>query len=342
MNKLLLPKKKPLLIGEVSCNHNGNILNAKKIINVAKKYGVDFIKLQTYSASSLTIKTDRKDFLIQKGLWKGKKLWDLYDKAKTPFSWQKDLFAYAKKKKIKCFSTPFDEKAVELLEKLSCPIYKVASFEINHFPLIKKIAQTKKPMIISTGMAQLKNIDLAVNFAKKNGCKQIIILYCVSNYPSNIEDFNFKNIEIIKKRYNCKVGFSDHSIDNRVASAAVLAGADYVEKHIALDKQKKSFDIKFSLKGKEIKKFRDDIDTAWKLRGKNYFFRSKSEKVNNIFKRSIYVTNKIKKGEKFSENNVGVIRPGFSLDPIYYYKLLKKKAKKNYKIGERIYYKQVF
>ncbi|MBD1139711.1 pseudaminic acid synthase [Pelagibacterales bacterium SAG-MED38] len=342
MNKLLLPKKKPLLIGEVSCNHNGKILNAKKIIDVAKKYGVDFIKLQTYSASSLTIKTDRKDFLIQKGLWKGKKLWDLYDKAKTPFSWQKDLFEYTKKKKIKCFSTPFDEKAVDLLEKLSCPIYKIASFEINHFPLIKKIAQTKKPMIISTGMAHLKNIDLAVNFAKKNGCKQIIILYCVSNYPSNIEDFNFKNIEIIKKRYNCKVGFSDHSIDNRVASAAVLAGADYVEKHIALDNQKKSFDIKFSLKGKEIKKFRDDIDTAWKLRGKNYFFRNKSEKVNNIFKRSIYVTSKIKKGEKFSENNVSVIRPGFSLDPIYYYKLLKKKAKKNYKIGERIFYKQVF
>ena len=342
MNKLLLPKKKPFLIGEVSCNHNGSILNAKKIIDVAKKYGVDFIKLQTYSASSLTIKSDKKDFLIQKGLWKGKKLWDLYDKAKTPFSWQKDLFEYAKKKKIKCFSTPFDEKAVDLLEKLSCPIYKVASFEINHFPLIKKIAQTKKPMIISTGMAQLKNIDLAVNFAKKNGCKQIIILYCVSNYPSNIEDFNFKNIDIIKKRYNCKVGFSDHSIDNRVASAAVLAGADYVEKHIALDKQKKSFDIKFSLKGKEIKKFRDDIDTAWKLRGKNYFFRSKSEKINKIFKRSIYVTSTIKKGEKFSENNVGVIRPGFSLDPIYYYKLLKKKAKKNYKIGERIYCKQVF
>ena len=172
-------------------------------------------------------------------------------------------------------------------------------------------------------MAQIKDIDLAVNFAKKNGCKEIIILYCVSNYPSKIEDFNFKNIEIIKKRYNCKVGFSDHSIDNRVASAAVLAGADYVEKHIALDKQKSGFDIKFSLKGKEIKKFRDDIDTAWKLRGKNYFFRNKSEKVNYIFKRSIYVISKIQKGEKFTENNVGVIRPGFSLDPVYYYKLLK-------------------
>ena len=326
----------------MSCNHNGNISNAKKIIDIAKKYKVDFIKLQTYSATSLTIKSKRKDFLNQKGLWKGKKLWDLYDKAKTPFSWQKILFDYAKKKKIKCFSTPFDEPAVDLLEKLSCPIYKIASFEINHFPLIKKITQTKKPIIISTGMAQIKDIDLAVNFAKKNGCKEIIILYCVSNYPSKIEDFNFKNIEIIKKRYNCKVGFSDHSIDNRVASAAVLAGADYVEKHIALDKQKSGFDIKFSLKGKEIKKFRDDIDTAWKLRGKNYFFRNKSEKVNYIFKRSIYVISKIQKGEKFTENNVGVIRPGFSLDPVYYYKLLKKRAKKNYKIGERIYYKQVF
>ncbi|MDC0043755.1 pseudaminic acid synthase [Candidatus Pelagibacter sp.] len=342
MNKLFANNKKPILIGEISCNHNGKIRNAKKIIDVAKKFGVDLIKFQTYSASSLTIKSKKKDFLIKKGIWKGRKLWDLYNLAKTPFSWQKDLFDYAKKKNIKCFSTPFDEKAVDLLETLSCPIYKLASFEINHFPLIKRISETKKPIIISTGMSQLRDIDQAVNFAKKNGCKKIILLYCVSNYPSKVDDFNFKNIEIMKKRYGCPVGFSDHSIDNRVASAAVLAGANYVEKHIALEKQKKSFDIKFSLKGKEIKQFREDIDIAWKLRGKKYFFRNKSEKINKIFKRSIYIVKSIKKGDQFSLNNIAVIRPGFSLDPVYYFKLLKKKAKKNYIAGERIYYSQVF
>ena len=247
-----------------------------------------------------------------------------------------------KKKRIRCFSTPFDVKAVDLLEKLNCPLYKLASFEINHLPLIKRIAETKKPLIISTGMSQIKDIDLAVNFAKKNGSKEIIILYCVSNYPSKVEDFNFKNIEIIKKRYNCKVGFSDHSIDNRVASAAILAGADYIEKHIALNNQKIGFDIKFSLKGSEIKNFREDIDVAWKLRGRNYFYRNKSENINKIFKRSIYVVKKIKKGDKFTKENISVIRPGFSLNPIYYYKMLNKKAKKNYLAGDRIKYSQVF
>ena len=336
MNKILIPKKKPIFIGEVSCNHNGKIENAKKIIDIAKKYGVDLVKFQTYSASSLTIDSKKNDFLIKKGLWKGKKLWDLYKQAQTPFSWQKELFQYAKKKKIECFSSPFDVEAVDLLETLNCPVYKVASFEINHLPLIKRIAETKKPIIISTGTSQLKEIDLAYNFAKKNGCKNIILLYCVSNYPSKIKDFNLKNINLMKKRYNCRVGFSDHSIDNRVASAAILAGADYVEKHIALEGQNKGLDIKFSIKGKEILKFREDIDVAWKLRGKDYFFRNSSEKVSKIFKRSIYPIRIITKGEKFTKDNVSVIRPGFSLDPSYYYKLLKKRARKNFKPGQRI------
>ena len=340
INKILTLKKKPIFIGEVSCNHNGKIENAKKIIDSAKKYGVDLVKFQTYSASSLTIDSKKKDFLIKKGIWKRKKLWDLYRQAQTPFSWQKELFQYAKKKKINCFSSPFDVKAVDLLETLNCPIYKVASFEINHFPLIKRIAETKKPIIISTGTSNIKQIDLAYNFAKKNGCKNIILLYCVSNYPSKITDFNLNNIKLMKKRYNCKVGFSDHSIDNRVAFAAVLSGADYVEKHIALEGQNKGLDIKFSIKGKEILKFREEIDVAWNLRGKDYFFRNSSEKVSTIFKRSIYPIKTIKKGEKFTTENVSIIRPGFSLDPSYYYNLLKKRAKKNFEPGQRILLKQ--
>ena len=219
-------KKTPFFVAEVSANHNGSLLHAKKLIKIAKKYGADAVKLQTYTPDTLTIKCDKPDFKIRGGLWNGKTLWDLYAKAQTPFEWHKELFDYAKKLKIICFSTPFDESAVDLLESLNCPFYKVASFEMNHIPLIKKIAQTNKPIIISTGMANLKEIDLAYKTAKKNGSKEIILLYCVSNYPSKISDFNFNNIRILKERYNCRVGFSDHSTDNKIVSAAIDAGAE--------------------------------------------------------------------------------------------------------------------
>ena len=234
-------KKTPFFVAEISANHNGSILHAKKLIKIAKKYGADAVKLQTYTPDTLTIKSDNPDFKIRGGLWNGKTLWDLYAKAQTPFEWHKELFDYAKKLKIICFSTPFDESAVDLLESLNCPFYKVASFEMNHIPLIKKIAQTRKPIIISTGMAKLKEIDLAYKIAKKNGANDIILLYCFSNYPSKISDFNFNNINILKERYNCKIGFSDHSTDNKVVAAAIAAGAEVIEKHIALEVQKKRF-----------------------------------------------------------------------------------------------------
>jgi len=336
INNLIKKKNKPILIGEVSANHNGNLDQAKKIIKLAKKNKVDFVKLQTYTADTITLKSNKKDFLIKTGPWKGYMLWDLYNSAKTPFEWQKKLFDYAKKINIKCFSTPFDETAVDLLEEINCPLYKIASFEINHLPLIKKVAKTKKPIIISTGIANLKEIELAFNTAIRNGSKEVILLYCVSNYPSNIDDFNFKNIEIMKKNFGCLVGFSDHSIDNRVAFSAVLSGADVIEKHIALSNQKKSHDIKFSIKGNDILKFRNDIDTAWKLRGKNYFYRNKSELKSLMFRRSIYASNKIKLGEIFTEKNIRVIRPGYGLDPKYYFKLLNKKSKNNYDHGSKI------
>jgi sialic acid synthase SpsE len=200
-------KKTPFFVAEISANHNGSILHAKKLIKIAKKYGADAVKLQTYTADTITLKSNNSDFRIRGGLWNGKTLYDLYQKAQTPFEWHKELFDYAKKLKIICFSTPFDNTAVDLLETLNCPFYKVASFEINHIPLITKIAKTKKPIIISTGMSNLKEIDLAYNVAKKNGAKEIILLYCVSSYPSKISDFNFNNIRILKDRYNCKVGF---------------------------------------------------------------------------------------------------------------------------------------
>ena len=319
-------KKTPFFVAEISANHNGSLFHAKKLIKIAKKYGADAVKLQTYVPDTLTIKSNRPDFKIRGGLWNGKTLWDLYEKAQTPFEWHKELFNYAKKIKITCFSTPFDESAVDLLESLNCPFYKVASFEMNHIPLIKKIAQTRKPIIISTGMANLKEIDLAYKTAKKKGAKEIILLYCVSNYPSKISDFNFNNIKILKERYNCKVGFSDHSIDNKVVAAAIAAGAEVIEKHIALEGQKKGFDIAFSLKGKEIKDYAQVIKDTSLMMGKKYFFRNNSENQSLKFRRSIYAIFDIKKGEKFTKENIRVIRPGFGINPVYFEKLINKRS----------------
>jgi pseudaminic acid synthase len=324
-------KKTPFFVAEVSANHNGSLPHAKKLIKIAKKYGADAVKLQTYTPDTLTLQSNKPDFRIRGGLWNGKTLWDLYEKAQTPFEWHKELFNYAKKLKITCFSTPFDESAVDLLESLNCPFYKVASFEMNHIPLIKRIAQTKKKIIISTGMANLKEIDLAYKTAKNNGAKEIILLYCVSNYPSKISDFNFNNIKILKERYNCKVGFSDHSIDNKVVAAAIAAGAEVVEKHIALEGQKKGFDLAFSLKGKEIKDYAQVIKDTSLMMGKKYFFRNKSENQSLQFRRSIYAVSNIKKGEKFTKKNIRVIRPGFGVKPLYFEKLINKKSPFNIK-----------
>ncbi len=323
--------RNPFFIAEISANHNGSLKKAKKLIEAAKKYGADAVKLQSYTPSTITIKSKKIEFLIKKGLWKGKTLWDLYKKAQTPFEWHKELFDYAKKLKITCFSTPFDESAVDLLESLNCPFYKVASFEMNHIPLIKKIAQTKKPIIISTGMANLKEIDLAYKIAKKSGAKEIILLYCVSNYPSKITDFNFNNIKILKERYKCKIGFSDHSTDNKVVAAAIAAGAEVIEKHIALEGQKKGFDLAFSLKGKEIKDYAQAIKDTSLMMGKEYFFRNKSENQSLQFRRSIYAISDIQKGEKFTKKNIRVIRPGFGIQPVYFEKLINKRSPFNIK-----------
>jgi pseudaminic acid synthase len=323
--------KNYFFIAEISANHCGSIEHAKKLIYTAKIYGADAVKLQSYTPSTITINSKRSEFLIKKGLWKGKTLWDLYKKAQTPFEWHKELFDYAKKLKITCFSTPFDESAVDLLESLNCPFYKVASFEMNHIPLIKKIAQTKKRIIISTGMANLNEIDIAYKIAKNNGAKEIILLYCVSNYPSKITDFNFNNIKILKERYKCKIGFSDHSTDNKVVAAAIAAGAEVIEKHIALEGQKKGFDLAFSLKGKEIKDYVKVIKDTSILMGKKYFFRSKRENQSLKFRRSIYAVSDIKKGERFNKKNIKVIRPGLGIQPIYFEKLINKKSPINIK-----------
>lgn len=324
--KKIFKNKSPILVAEISANHNGKLDIAKKLIKCAKDNGADAVKLQTYRPETMTLNSKKKCFKIKKGLWKNYSLWNLYKKAHTPYEWHTELFNYAKKLNILCFSTPFDDSAVDLLEKLNCPIYKIASFEMKDFSLIKKISKTKKPVIISTGMATLLEIEETYNFAKKCGIKDIALLYCVSNYPSKMEDFNLNNIKIMKEKFNCTIGFSDHSKNDDMAFSSVIAGAEIIEKHIALENQKKGFDIAFSLKGKEIKRFRNKIQFAKKILGKKEFFRNKTENLSKVFRRSIFSIKKIKKGEKFSKKNIKNIRPGYGLDPKYFFKLVGKKS----------------
>ena len=327
-------KKRVFLIAEMSANHCGNLNHALKLIQTAKINGADAVKIQTYTAESMTLNLKKKYFKINKGIWKGKYLWDLYDKGKTPLVWHKKLFNYAKKIGIKIFSTPFDDKAVDFLEKLNCPIYKISSFEMTDLLLIKKVAMTKKPIIISTGMANTKEIDEAFFTAKKYGAKKITLLYCVSNYPSKNSDFNLNNIKFLKKRYKCKIGLSDHSKDNRIAMAAVAAGAEVVEKHIALEGQKKGLDINFSLKGKEIKNFRNDLDLISDLFSKNFIDNKRNDFDSRKYRRSIFAIKNIMEGEKFTLENIKRIRPGYGLEPKYFNKLLKTNSPYNIEYGE--------
>ena len=319
--------KKPYSIAEISANHSGSLYVAKKLIKIAKYYGADAVKLQTYTADSMTLNSYKKNFLIKSGLWKNERLWNLYDRAKTPYEWHPKLFSYAKKLKITCFSTPFDSNAVDLLEKLKCPFYKISSFEMNDLPLIEKVLNTKKPLILSTGTSSLKEIRDVMNFIRKKKSKtEISLLYCVSNYPASYEDFNLNNISILKKEFNCSVGLSDHSIDNKVAIAAIGAGAEIFEKHIAIKESKKSPDYNFSLIGNQISSYRRCLDQTYQMFKKNYFFRSKKEEVYKKFRRSIFAIKDIKKGERFSHANIKTLRPKIGLDPKYFKEILNKKS----------------
>ena len=331
----------PYFVAEISANHCGEFKTAKKLIKTAKINGADAVKLQTATPDTMTIKSNKKYFKIKNGLWKGYGLWDLYNKAHTPLSWHKELFLYAKKLGITIFSTPFDETAVTFLEKLNCPIYKISSFEMTDLPLIKRVALTKKPLIISTGLSSLKEIEETFKVAKRYGAKDITLLYCVSNYPAKNIDFNINNIKILKEKFNCRVGLSDHSLDNKIAFASIAAGAEVIEKHIALDGQKRGLDIKFSLKGKKIKEFKENINDVYNAMGKKKFYRNPSENKSKIFRRSIFVVKDIKRGEKLTKKNIRRIRPGYGLEPKFFDKVLGKKTKKNLYAGNPLKIQQI-
>ena len=326
--------KKSFVIAEMSGNHNASLNTAMKIILAAKKCGASAIKLQTYTADTITIKSNKKDFLIPKSSpWSKKKnLWNLYNYAHTPWSWHKKLFNYANKIGIEIFSSPFNESAVDFLESLNCKAYKIASSEINHIPLLERVAKTKKPIFLSTGLASYKDIELAIKTLRKNKVKKIILLICKSNYPAKIEEYNLKLIKLFKKKYKIIVGLSDHTLGNSLAIASLALGARVFEKHFKLNNQKKSVDSFFSQNEDYFKKY------ILEIREVETALNSSQKTDSNAFKkmRSIYVAKKILKNEKITNQNVKISRPGLSLHPKYFNKIIGLKVNRNLSLGDRL------
>jgi len=331
--------KKPFIIAELSANHNGSIDRALESIKAAKDSGASAVKIQTYTPDTMTIRSNNDDFKINKGLWKGYSLYDLYKEAHTPYEWHKPLFDYAKKIGILIFSSPFDKTAVDLLEELNTPFYKVASFEIVDLPLIKYMAETKKPIIISTGMANLKEITEAVETAKENGCKDIVLLHCISSYPAPINQSNLLTIPDLKERFDLTVGLSDHTMGTVVAVTSVALGASVIEKHFTLSRDDKGPDSEFSLEPKEMKQLCADAEMAWLALGEVGYSLKASEKTTS--RRSLYIVQDIKKGELLTSKNIRSIRPGYGLKPKHYDSLLGKSVVSDIKKGTPVNWNMV-
>lgn len=309
------PGQPVFIIAEMSGNHNQSLSRAKKIIDVAAEAGADAIKLQTYTPDTITMKSKKHWFRIKNGPWKGKTLHDLYQEAHTPWEWQPKLKRYAKARGLIFFSTPFDETAVDFLEKMCVPLYKIASFEIVDIPLLKKIAQTKKPIIISRGMASINDITLALETLRKNGTSQIAVLHCVSAYPAKPENMNLATIGDIARRFRVIAGLSDHTLGIETAIAGVVLGAHIIEKHLTLRRRDGGPDAKFSLEPKEFSQLVQSIRAVEEAVGTVSYQMSKSEASNLVFRRSLFAVKNIKIGEKFSTKNVRSIRPGYGLPP---------------------------
>ena len=327
---------KPYIVAELSANHNGSIERAKETILLAKKNGADAIKLQTYTADTMTIDDDSDEFMIHGGLWDGYKLYDLYKWAETPYEWHEELFAYAKEIGITCFSTPFDETAVDLLESLNTPAYKIASFETIDLPLIRYVAKTGKPMIISTGMANLTEIEEAVDAARMGGCKELILLHCVSSYPAPAEQSNLATIQDLSNRFDVISGLSDHSLGTEISVASIALGASFIEKHFTINRSEKGPDSAFSIEPNELKKLCSDSEAVWSAIGKAGYDRKDSEKANLNFRRSIYFVNEVKSGSIISEKDIRRIRPGFGLPPKYFNELIGRRVSRNVSRGTAV------
>ena len=321
-NRIISSENEPYIIAELSANHNGSIDRAFEIIKAAKDAGADAVKIQTYTADTMTIKSDREEFQIKGGLWDGYELYDLYKWAETPYEWHKPLFDYAKEIGITIFSTPFDETAVDLLEELDAPAYKIASFEMTDLPLIKYVAKTGKPMIVSTGIANLEEIDEMVRVAKENGCQELALLHCISSYPAPVEQSNLRTISDLAKRFGVLSGLSDHTMGTIVATTSVALGACLIEKHFTLSRDDKGPDSDFSLEPHELKQLCQDTKVAWQALGEVGYERKEAEESSAKYRRSIYAIKDIKNGEKLTVDNIKIIRPELGLKPKYWDKAL--------------------
>ncbi|PTY36775.1 pseudaminic acid synthase [Saccharospirillum sp. MSK14-1] len=305
----------PYVVAEVSANHNGQLERAMNIITAAKQAGADAVKLQTYRPDTITLPATSDDFLIRGGLWDGRTLYDLYEEAHLPWDWHKPLFEHARALDLTIFSSPFDNTAVDLLEDLNAPAYKIASFEAVDLPLIRYVASTGKPMIISTGMANQEEIAEAVDTARSNGCQQLIVLHCVSGYPAPAEDYNLRTLVDMAERYQVLTGLSDHTIDNATAVAATALGACFIEKHFTLDRSGGGPDDSFSLEPAELAALCRDTKTAWQALGAISYNRAGSEAGNAQFRRSLYFVKALQAGDVIDESAVRSVRPGYGLAP---------------------------
>jgi pseudaminic acid synthase len=312
----------PYVIAEVSANHNGKLENALALIDVAKNSGASAVKLQTYKPDTITLDCDSEEFKIHGGLWDGKTLFELYGEAHMPWEWHKPLFEHARRIGITIFSSPFDNTAVDLLEDLNAPAYKIASFEAVDLPLIKYVAATGKPMIISTGMADAEEIQEAIEAAREGGCKELAILHCVSGYPAPAEDYNLRTIPDMIQRFGLVTGLSDHTLDNTTAITSVALGASIIEKHFTLDRSGGGPDDSFSLEPKELEALCRDSKTAWAALGRVDYGRKSSEQGSVQFRRSLYFVKGLKAGDVITADALSSVRPGYGLPPKVFERLV--------------------
>jgi len=327
---------KPYVIAEISANHNGSIERAKQSIEVAAKAGADAVKIQTYNADTMTIDCDSSDFIVNGGLWNGYKLYDLYNEAQTPYDWHKELFDFANKVGVTLFSTPFDETAVDLLESLGAPAYKIASFELIDLPLISYIAKFNKPMLISTGMASQTEISEALECARSFGCNSLLLFHCISSYPAPIEQANLRSIQKLKKDFGITVGLSDHTIGNVAATTAVALGASAIEKHFTISRLDKGPDSEFSSEPDELKDLVQAVNEAWLSLGMDELVRPKSEDNSRVFRRSLYFVKDLESGSIIKPDDVRRIRPGFGIAPKFFDEVIGKVAARDIKRGEPV------
>lgn len=328
-----ISNQRVFIVAEISANHGQNFARAIAMIKKAKECGADAVKFQAYTPDTLTINADNKYFRIKHPQWGGQTLYELYKKAYTPWKWFKKLKKVAEDSGILFFATAFDKTSVDFLEELNVRIHKISSFELVDLPLIEYVAKTRKPLILSTGMATISEIEAAVNTAKRAGAKEIILLKCVSNYPARPEEMNLRAISYIKELFDCSVGFSDHSLGIGASICAVALGADVIEKHFTLSRKIKTEDNFFSIEPNELKELVENVRIVEKAIGKAQYKLTEDEKKSRIYRRSLFVVEDIKKGQVFSSENVKSIRPAYGLKPKYISRVLGKKVKRNIKKG---------